>query len=77
MTGADAWRVIRANWLLIALLLIASGVVGYGVNWYLAKNYSRWRASAILEVQARYSLSGAMPTAEREYMDPTCSRRRS
>ncbi|MDB5174762.1 MAG: hypothetical protein JWN51_3535, partial [Phycisphaerales bacterium] len=50
LTGADVWRVIRGNiWLIIAMLVIA-GVAGYGVNYWLARNHSKFTSTALLEV---------------------------
>src|SRR5436190_20151727 len=50
MSGADAWRVVRANlWLIIGSLLLA-GLIGYGVNWFLARNYSRYTATGFVQI---------------------------
>jgi succinoglycan biosynthesis transport protein ExoP len=38
MSGADVWRVIRANMWLIIVFVVAFGVGGYFLNTYLAKN---------------------------------------
>lgn len=44
MTGADVWRVIRSNLWLILLMLVLSAVVGYGINWWLAKYHPHYTA---------------------------------
>ncbi|MDB5334072.1 MAG: hypothetical protein JWP03_5223 [Phycisphaerales bacterium] len=68
LTGADAWRIIRANvWLIIAFLVLG-GVVGYGVNYWLALKHSRYTSTALLEVQTlddrpRLDQSGGVNTA--------------
>src|SRR2546423_241943 len=50
MSAADIWRVIRANlWLIIGSLVLSS-LLGYGVNWFLARNYSRFTAKALVGV---------------------------
>ncbi len=48
MSGGDVWRVIRSNWWLIVLGVVASAVVGYFVNRYLANHYSRYTASGLV-----------------------------
>jgi len=50
LTGADIWRVIRANLLLIAIVVTVSGVLGYFANSYLAKFHSRYTADGEIEV---------------------------
>ena len=50
MTAADIWRVLRANTWLIVILMFVASVVGYGVNWYLAKYHSRFTAVALVQV---------------------------
>src|SRR4051812_11568213 len=50
MTGADAWRVIRTNIWWIFLAVVVTGAIGYGVNWYLLKNYSSYTATGFTQV---------------------------
>lgn len=51
MTGADILRVLRSNaWLIIAMAVV-SGLIGYLLNSYLAKNYSRYTAAGFLAVE--------------------------
>jgi capsular exopolysaccharide synthesis family protein len=50
MTGADIWRVIRANLWLIALFVVASVVAGYYINGYLEKHFSRFTATGIVRI---------------------------
>jgi tyrosine-protein kinase Etk/Wzc len=50
MSGADVWRVIRANlWLIIATVIVAGGA-GYAANWYLARYYPSYTAKGLLQV---------------------------
>src|SRR4030095_8078745 len=51
MTGADVWRVFRANLWLIALLRAGGAVAGFLVNHFLAKNYPKFTASGLVRVQ--------------------------
>lgn len=51
MTGADVWRVFRANLWLIALLVTVGAVAGFFVNRYLASHYPKFTASGLLKVQ--------------------------
>jgi polysaccharide biosynthesis transport protein len=50
MTGADVWRVIRSNLWLILLLLIVSGGVGYGINYWLNKYHPHYTAEGTVVV---------------------------
>jgi succinoglycan biosynthesis transport protein ExoP len=60
MTGGDVWRILRAHLLLIVLMLAASILAGYGINWYLDKNYPRYTASGLIQVLVprRFTISG-------------------
>ncbi len=50
MTGADAWRVIRANlWIIIASVIVA-GIGGYFLNMYLAANYPKFTSTGLIQV---------------------------
>src|SRR5688572_31178373 len=51
MTGADAWRVIRANLLLIVVMVVLSGVGGFFLNRFLAKNYPHYTATGYLQIR--------------------------
>jgi capsular exopolysaccharide synthesis family protein len=45
MSAGDVWRVLRANAWLIALAFVLSAIVGFLINMWLAKNYSRFTAT--------------------------------
>ena len=51
MSGADVWRVLRANLWLIIIALILSTAGGFGLNWLLAKFYSRYTAAGYIQIQ--------------------------
>src|SRR4051794_21849133 len=50
MTAGDVWRVLRANAWLIVLAVLLGGVIGFVVNMYLAKNYSRYTATGWVQI---------------------------
>jgi polysaccharide biosynthesis transport protein len=50
MSGADVWRVIRANRLIIAALILSTAG-GFGLNWFLAKYFSRYTAAGYIQIQ--------------------------
>jgi len=50
LTGADVWRVIRANIWLILIALAVSAVVGYLANMYLLAKFSRYTSVGYLRV---------------------------
>ena len=50
MTGADVWRVIRANLWLVILLVVVCGVGGYFFNGYLEKNYAIYTATGYIRI---------------------------
>jgi polysaccharide biosynthesis transport protein len=52
MSTADVWRVIRSNLWLIILFVVVSAFVGYGINYWLQKNHSRFTAVGTLQVVA-------------------------
>lgn len=56
MTPADVWRVLRANMWLVFLFLVGFGGLGFGVNWYWAKNWPRYTATGMLKIQTRHVL---------------------
>jgi capsular exopolysaccharide synthesis family protein len=51
MTGADVWRVFRANLWLIALFVTVGAVAGFFINRYLASHYPKFTASGLVKVQ--------------------------
>jgi capsular exopolysaccharide synthesis family protein len=51
MTGADVWRVFRANLWLIALFVTVGAVAGFFLNRYLAEHYPKFTASGLVKVQ--------------------------
>jgi polysaccharide biosynthesis transport protein len=53
MTPGDIWRVIRANMMLMILSLIVGSGLGFGINWYLAKHYSRYTATGLVQITER------------------------
>ena len=52
MSGADVWRVIRANFWLILLMLVASAGIGYGLNTWLELKHSRYTAVGYIQVRS-------------------------
>ncbi|HEX4124786.1 MAG TPA: polysaccharide biosynthesis tyrosine autokinase [Tepidisphaeraceae bacterium] len=50
MSGADVWRVIRANLWLIISMLVLFGVGGFLLNTYLATHYPRYEAVGLVQV---------------------------
>jgi capsular exopolysaccharide synthesis family protein len=53
MTGADVWRVMRANiWLFILMLIIGTGA-GFGANYWLAKNHPQFTAVGVIGVRGQ------------------------
>ncbi len=52
LSGADVWRIIRSHIWLIVVLLVASAIGGYFINWYLARNYSRYTATGLIKISA-------------------------
>ena len=51
MTGADVWRVIRANLLLIIVMVALAGVGGYFLNRFLATHYPHYTATGYLQIR--------------------------
>jgi capsular exopolysaccharide synthesis family protein len=60
LTGADVWRVVRANLWLIIGVVIASGIAGYFANMWLLKNYARYTSTALISVR----LYSELPTID-------------
>jgi capsular exopolysaccharide synthesis family protein len=53
MTAGDVWRVLRAHIPLIIFSLIIGGGLGFAANWYLAKHYSRYTATGLVQIAER------------------------
>jgi capsular exopolysaccharide synthesis family protein len=51
LTGSDIRRVLRGNLPVLAAMIVLSGGVGYVVNSYLAKYYSKYTAKGYCEVK--------------------------
>jgi capsular exopolysaccharide synthesis family protein len=51
MSGADVWRVLRANLWLIIIALILSTAAGFGLNWLLNRYFSRYTAAGYIQIQ--------------------------
>src|SRR5690606_31252704 len=51
MAGADVWRVLRANMMLIICTVATFLLLGVFANYWLAKYYPRYTAVALIEVQ--------------------------
>lgn len=50
--ASDAWRVIRSHiWLILIVTCVLAPAAGYGVNFYLAKNFPRYTSSGLIMVQ--------------------------
>jgi len=63
MSGADVWRVIRANLWLVALLVIICGIAGYFVNGYLEKNYAIYTATGYIRILPLQEIDPLHPVA--------------
>jgi succinoglycan biosynthesis transport protein ExoP len=50
MTGADVWRVIRANLWLILSMLVVFGIGGFLLNTYLAAKWPHYQAMGLVKV---------------------------
>jgi succinoglycan biosynthesis transport protein ExoP len=52
--ASDMWRVIRTHiWLILIVTCIIAPAAGYGVNFFLARNYPRYTSTALIEVQPK------------------------
>ena len=51
MSGADVWRVIRANWIMIASSVVVFAVLGVITFFLLAHYYPKFTAVGLIEVQ--------------------------
>src|SRR5271155_5396360 len=63
MSGADVWRVIRANLWLVFLLVTACGIGGYFFNGYLEKNYAVYTATGYVRILPLQQIDPLHPTA--------------
>jgi succinoglycan biosynthesis transport protein ExoP len=63
MSGADIWRVIRANLWLIIIMVAAMGTLGWFANQYLANKYPRYTAVGLVQVQTAISFNPLLPNA--------------
>ncbi|MBC8105353.1 MAG: polysaccharide biosynthesis tyrosine autokinase, partial [Anaerolineae bacterium] len=70
MSAADIWRVLRANALLIIAGLMFSGLLGFGLNWYLARYHSRFTATGYVAVEPRRGTQ-LITNSGNEYQDYT------
>src|SRR5439155_18380611 len=57
LSGADVWRVIRSNILLILLSMIVCGGLGYGIFWYLQKYHSSYTATGYIQINPPVSFT--------------------
>jgi polysaccharide biosynthesis transport protein len=67
LSAADAMRVIRANAWLIVGLLVASTVLGFAVNMFLDRYYSRYTASGYVQVLPFSSSNPLTPQTNADY----------
>lgn len=50
--ASDVWRVIRGHiWMILIVVCIIAPAAGYGLNYYLAKNYPRFTSAGFIQVQ--------------------------
>src|SRR5687767_7356653 len=56
MSGADVWRVIRANIWLILIAIVLSLGLGWGLNIYLMAKHSQFRATGLVQVNPPVSM---------------------
>ena len=54
MSGADIWRVVRANLWLILIALLVSGAGGYAINTWLARYHSRYSSTGLLKINGSH-----------------------
>jgi tyrosine-protein kinase Etk/Wzc len=67
--ASDAWRVIRTHiWLILIVTCILAPLAGYGVNFYLARNYPKYTSTALIEVQPKAQINditkGGLPVSD-------------
>lgn len=72
MTGADMWRVIRSNLWLIVGSLLASLILGFLLNWYLAAFHARYTATGYVEIKPGipYDPTGRLVPGTYEQLGP-------
>src|SRR5690349_1183916 len=56
MSANDVVRILRANFWLIVITVMASGLIGYLVNSWLARNHSKYTANALVTVRVPIEL---------------------
>ena len=71
LTGADVWRVIRANLWLIIGLVAASGVGGYFLNAWLNAHYARYTSTALMSVHTQLELPQNADSGRALIADPS------
>ncbi len=64
MSGADVWRVIRANLWLIVLFVTLGAVGGYFLNGYLEEHYSTYTAVGVVRILQQESADPMHPAPE-------------
>ena len=64
MTGADVWRVLRANMWLILITVFAFGIGGYFLNRYLADYHPRFTATGVIQVQPYFFFDPMNPVPQ-------------
>ena len=71
LSGADAWRVIRANlWLIIGLAIVA-GICGFFLNYWLALKYPRYTSTATIRIQVPSELPSLGSDSRMLVSDPS------
>src|SRR5688500_16217905 len=64
MTGSDVWRVIRANLILIIVMVALSGVGGYFLNRFLAQNFPQYTATGYLQIRTQLMKDAVKDTSD-------------
>jgi hypothetical protein len=69
MTGADVWRVIRANlWLIIGVVML-SGIAGVGLHLWLANKYPKYTATGLQRIDPPVPIT--LKQTDRTFIDTT------
>ena len=69
--ASDVWRVIRTHiWLILIVTCIIAPAAGYGVNFFLARNYPRYTSTALIEVQPRVKSADSWNKGDMPSTDP-------
>lgn len=63
MTGADAWRIIRANWILITVCLILSVALGIVANMILTRTIPKFTATGWVQVSPNFVFDPLKPVS--------------